>query len=89
MPSLFQWLPCWLNRELVDSATARPSKRIVLLAVDFYEDLINEKDIAITNMFALQSSSVYSSELDAPKANRFSAYSDASLCEKVFNVAMT
>ena len=27
MPSLFQWLPCWLNGELADSATARPSKR--------------------------------------------------------------
>jgi hypothetical protein len=63
--------------------------QVVLLAIDYYVDLVNEKGIAITTMFALQSSSVYSSELDAPKANRFSGYSDASLCEKIFNIAMT
>ena len=27
MPSVVQWLLCWLNRELADSATARPSQR--------------------------------------------------------------
>jgi hypothetical protein len=42
---------------------------IVLLAVNLYEDLVNEKGIAITTMFALQSSSVDGSEFDAPKAD--------------------
>ena len=37
----------------------------------------------------LQAPSVYSSEFDAPQANRFAANVDASFSEKVFNIPMT
>jgi len=51
----------------------------MLLAIDFDEDFINEEGIAIAAVLTLQSSSVYSSELDTPEPDRFSTDGDASL----------
>jgi hypothetical protein len=44
--------------------------------------------LAITTVLSLQSSSVYSSELDAPKTDRFAAHGDTPLSEKIFNISM-
>jgi hypothetical protein len=61
----------------------------MLLAVYPYEDFIDEEGVTVTSVLPFQTPGVYGPELDAPKANRFSGYSDASLCEKIFNIAMT
>ena len=41
--------------------------------MDLHKDLINEKSIAVTPMFTLQTSGVFGAELVAPEANRFVA----------------
>jgi len=61
----------------------------MLFSIDLHEDFIDEKGIAVASVFSLQPSSVYSTEFDAPEANRFSADYDASLCQKIFYIAVT
>ena len=53
----------------------------VLLAVDFYEDFIYEKGIAVASVFSLQPSSVYSAELDTPETDRLATDGNATLSE--------
>ena len=60
----------------------------MLLAVDFDEYLINVERVAEASVFSFQSSTVYSTEFDAPETDRLSADGDASLGQKVFNVAV-
>jgi hypothetical protein len=45
------------------------------------QNFINEEGVTEASVLSLQSSSVYSSELDTPLANRFAADGDASLGE--------
>jgi hypothetical protein len=40
--------------------------KVMLLAVDLHKDFVDVEGIAITTVLPLQSSSVYSSELDTP-----------------------
>ena len=61
----------------------------MLFAIDLHEDFIDEKGIAVASVFSLQPSSVYSTEFDTPKSNCFAADSDASLCQKIFYIAVT
>jgi hypothetical protein len=51
----------------------------MLLAIDFYEDLINEESIAIALVFSLQSAGINGTKLDTPQADSLAAYGDASL----------
>jgi hypothetical protein len=60
----------------------------VLFAVYPYENFIDVKSVAIASVFSFQSSRLYSSEFDAPKAYRFTADSDSSFGKEVFNIAM-
>ena len=60
----------------------------MLLAIDSDEDLVDIEGVAVTLMLPLQAPSVYSSEFDAPQANRFAADSDASLGEKVLDISV-
>ena len=57
----------------------------MLLAVNLYENFIDEESITIPSVLSLQSSSVYGSEFDAPEPDGFVAYSDTTLSEKIFN----
>ena len=52
--------------------------QVMLLAVDFDEDFIDEEGITITSVLSFQSSNVYSPKLDTPETNRLSADSDSS-----------
>ena len=61
----------------------------LLPAVDPHEDLIDKEGVAIASVLSFQSSSVYSSEFDAPKPDGFVADSDASLSQQIFYIAMT
>jgi hypothetical protein len=45
------------------------------------EDFIDVEGIAIAPVLSLQPAGINGSELNAPQADRFSGYSDASLCE--------
>jgi hypothetical protein len=54
------------------------SPKVVLLAIDFDEDLIDIKGIAVASVLAFQSSSIDSSEFDAPELDRLSSDGDAS-----------
>ena len=58
----------------------------MLFAIDLHEDFIGGKCIAVASVFPLQPSSVYSTEFDAPEANRFSADYDASLSQKILDI---
>ena len=60
----------------------------MLLAVDPQKDFINVEGIAIAPVLSFQSPGINSYALDAPKANRFAAYSDNSFSEQVFDVSM-
>ena len=60
----------------------------MLLAVDFDEDFINVESVAIASVLSFQSSGVNSSELDAPQADRFSADSDSTLGQQIFNISV-
>ena len=53
------------------------------------KDFINVQGVAVATMPAFQSSSVNCSELDAPKPDRFSANSNASLGQQIFDVSET
>jgi len=61
---------------------------IVLFAIDFHEDLIDEERITTALMFSLQSPCIKSSELDTPQADGFIADSDATLSEDIFDISM-
>ncbi len=53
--------------------------QVMLLAIDLYEDLVDEKGITVASVFPFQSTCVNSSELDTPEPDRFVADSDTSL----------
>ena len=57
--------------------------------VDLYEHFINVEGIAVSSVLSLQSSSIYSSEFDAPQPDGFVADGDATFSEQVFNIPMT
>ena len=61
----------------------------MLLTVDLDEHLVDVKCIAKSPVLALQSAGVDSSELDAPEADRLASDDNASLGEKIFDIAMT
>jgi hypothetical protein len=60
-----------------------------LLVVDPDEYFIEEKSIAVSSVLSFQSSSAYSSEFDTPQPDCFSADSDASFGEQIFDVSMS
>jgi hypothetical protein len=55
--------------------------KVVLFAIYLYEDFIDVEGIAVAAMLTLQSSGVQGAELDAPKANCFSADGDTPLSQ--------
>jgi hypothetical protein len=61
----------------------------MLFAIDFYDDFIDEKCVAVATMLSLQSSGVNRPELDTPQANRLAADGDTSLSEQILDVSMT
>ena len=60
----------------------------MLLAVDLDEDFIDVEGVAVISVLAFQSASINGAELDAPEADRFSRYSDASLSEEIFDISV-
>lgn len=60
----------------------------MLLAVDLHEDFIDVKGVAIAAMFSPESAGVHGTKLDAPEANCFSADSNASLRQEIFNISV-
>ena len=61
----------------------------MLLVVYLYEHFIDIESVAIATVLLLQSPGVYSPEFDTPQADRFSGYSDASLCQEILDIAVT
>ena len=61
----------------------------MLLTIDPDKDFINVKGVAVASVLLLQSARITSPELDAPEAERFSGYSDASFSEQVFDISVT
>jgi len=61
----------------------------VLLTINLHEDFIDVKSVAIATMSMLQATGIFGSELDAPEPDRFSANSDASLSQKIFDITVT
>jgi hypothetical protein len=51
----------------------------MLLAIDLYEDFIDEEGVAEALVFPLQSSGVYGSKFNAPEPDALVADSDPSL----------
>jgi hypothetical protein len=64
------------------------SPQVVLLAVDFDEDLINEEGITVALVLSLQSPRVDGTEFDAPEPDGLVADCDTAFSEKVFNISM-
>ena len=60
----------------------------MLLAVDLHEKFIDDEGLAVASVFRLQSAGVYGAEFYAPKPDRFSAHSDATFSEEIFNIAV-
>ena len=60
----------------------------MLLAADRYKDFIGEEGIAVGSLSPLLPLRVYRTELDTPQPNYFSADSDPSLSESIFNVSV-
>ena len=60
----------------------------MLLAVDFYEDLVNKEGVAITSVISFSSPSVFRPDLDTPQPDRLSAGSDAPFSQEIFDIAM-
>nr|WP_279244836.1 hypothetical protein [Candidatus Litorirhabdus singularis] len=52
------------------------------------EDFVDVEGIAIASVLLFQSPGVHCTELDAPEADCFAAYCDATLCEQIFNIAV-
>jgi hypothetical protein len=61
----------------------------MLFAVNLHKNFVDVERIAIALMLSLQSTSINRSEFDTPEADRFSADSDASLGQKVFDIPVT
>jgi hypothetical protein len=61
------------------------SPQVMLLAIDFYEDLIDEKGVAIASVLSFQAACIDCSELDTPEPDRFAANCNAALCENIFD----
>jgi hypothetical protein len=55
--------------------------QIMLLVIYLYADFICEECVAVASALPFQSSSVYSSELDAPQPDGFVADGDTSFSE--------
>ncbi len=53
------------------------------------EDFIDVDGVAVASVLSLQSAGIYGSEFYAPEADRLSGYGDASLCQEIFNIAVT
>ena len=53
------------------------------------EDFIEIECVTKATMLSLQSAGIKCSEFDAPEADRFSADSDASFSQKIFEIAVT
>jgi hypothetical protein len=60
----------------------------MLLTVDFHEDFIDVKSIAISTSLSLQSACIDSAEFYTPKPDGFAADGDAALSEKIFDIPM-
>ena len=52
------------------------------------EDFIDEEHIVVSTMTSFKSSSIYSTKLDAPQANRFPGDDNASLSKKIFYISV-
>jgi hypothetical protein len=61
---------------------------VMLLAIDLYEDFVNEERVAIASVLSFQAASIDSPELDTPKADRFTADRDTAFGENVFDISM-
>jgi len=61
----------------------------VQLTIDFQEDFIDVKSVAVATMSTLQATGIFGAELDAPEPDRFSADSDTSLSQKIFDITVT
>ena len=64
------------------------SPQVMLLTVDFDEDLINVESVTVSSVLSLQSAGVNGTEFDTPKADRFSADGDSPLGQYIFNVSV-
>ena len=60
----------------------------MLLSVDFDEDFIDVKCIAIASVLSLQAASIDGSKLYTPETDCFSGYGNASFSQQIFNVSM-
>ena len=60
--------------------------QVLLLAIDLHEDLIDVERIAITTVSPFETTSVSSSELNAPESDGFVADTNASFREQVFDI---
>ncbi len=60
----------------------------MLLAFDLHKDFIDVEGVTVTSVFSFQATCKNGTELDAPKAYRFSTDGDTSFSEVVFNIAM-
>lgn len=61
----------------------------MLFSADLHKDFGDVECVAITTMFALQPSSVYSPTFYTPKANCLATDGDTSLSDQILDVAMT
>jgi hypothetical protein len=60
----------------------------MLLAIDLYEDFINEDGVTITTMLTLQAVGINRSEFDTPQTDGFVGDCDAALSKKILNITM-
>ena len=61
--------------------------QIMLFAVDFHEDFINEEGITEASVLPFQSACINRSEFDTPKTDCFPGDSDATFSEEIFYIA--
>ena len=62
--------------------------KVVLFAVYFYENFIDIEGVAVASVLSFQSACIDSTEFDAPQADCFAGYSDATFSEQIFNIPM-
>ncbi len=62
--------------------------QVLLFTIDLHEDLIEVEGIAVTKVSLLESTRVFSTELETPKSNRLVANNDASFREQVFDITI-
>ena len=63
--------------------------KIVLFALDFDEDLIDEESIPVSLVSPSKSLGVFGPKLDAPQPNRFVADRDSAFGHEIFDVTST